>query len=89
MDGIDIAQATDEMFRQIDLHNHYAGRSYLKARKSCPVAAPAPIAGRPPQSTLCRDCGEEIESARLDANPGADRCVDCQDNHERRARRGE
>ena len=31
----------------------------------------------------CRDCGEPIGTARLDANPFADRCIDCQTVRER------
>ncbi len=31
----------------------------------------------------CRDCGEPIGTARLDANPFADRCIDCQTDLER------
>lgn len=31
----------------------------------------------------CRGCGEPISTARLDANPFADRCVDCQTVRER------
>ncbi len=31
----------------------------------------------------CRDCGEPIGTARLDANPFADRCIDCQTDRER------
>ena len=31
----------------------------------------------------CRDCGESIGTARLDANPFADRCINCQTDRER------
>ena len=31
----------------------------------------------------CRDCGEPIGAARLDANPFADRCINCQTVRER------
>jgi DnaK suppressor protein len=33
---------------------------------------------------LCADCREEIPWTRLEANPSALRCVDCQARHERR-----
>lgn len=31
---------------------------------------------------ICADCGEAIESARLEANPVASRCTDCQTRRE-------
>jgi DnaK suppressor protein len=31
----------------------------------------------------CDDCGELIDNARLEANPAANRCVACQNSHER------
>jgi len=35
---------------------------------------------------LCKECGEEIASSRLDAYPYADECIDCAefDEHKRR-----
>ena len=36
----------------------------------------------------CDDCGEPIEPARLDAQPTAVRCTECQHRHERRAALG-
>jgi RNA polymerase-binding transcription factor len=35
---------------------------------------------------ICMDCGEQIETARLDANPIARRCTDCQARSEIAAR---
>nr|WP_246152244.1 TraR/DksA C4-type zinc finger protein [Roseospira navarrensis] len=32
----------------------------------------------------CQVCGEEIDAARRAACPGAVRCADCQNDHERR-----
>lgn len=34
----------------------------------------------------CVDCGVEIEDKRLDFDPAASRCFDCQDIHEKRSR---
>lgn len=34
--------------------------------------------GRPPGDGTCNACGEPIPQARLDANPDACTCVDCQ-----------
>ncbi len=31
----------------------------------------------------CRDCGEEIEPARRAAAPFTERCLECQQSHER------
>lgn len=33
---------------------------------------------------LCLDCDESLSAARLNANPRAVRCVDCQNDHDRR-----
>jgi DnaK suppressor protein len=35
---------------------------------------------------ICVDCGDPIESARLEANPVASRCTDCQARREQRER---
>ena len=32
---------------------------------------------------LCADCGADIPFARLEAEPAAARCIDCQQRHER------
>jgi len=35
------------------------------------------------QYGVCADCGSDIEYARLRVNPGAPRCLGCQDMHEK------
>jgi len=35
------------------------------------------------QYGVCADCGSDIDYARLRANPGAARCVGCQQTHEK------
>jgi DnaK suppressor protein len=35
---------------------------------------------------ICSDCGESIEGGRLDANPVASRCIECQERVEREQR---
>jgi RNA polymerase-binding transcription factor DksA len=35
------------------------------------------------QYGVCTDCGTDIEFARLRANPGAPRCITCQERHEK------
>lgn len=37
-----------------------------------------------PSAEECEDCGEEIPEARRLAVPGVQRCVFCQEKHERR-----
>ena len=39
-----------------------------------------------PSLSHCKDCGEEIPTARQAAIPGVTRCIDCQEIHERRSR---
>jgi len=75
MDEIDIAQQNDELFRQNALINHFRRRNQVSQEA-------------PPESAhrCCRDCGEEIEPERLEAVPGAARCIECQGRFERRNR---
>ncbi len=35
---------------------------------------------------ICIDCGAEIPDARLEANPFAERCVECEERHEQGGR---
>jgi DnaK suppressor protein len=37
-----------------------------------------------PEFGLCADCGESIPYTRLEANPAAMRCIDCEREHEKR-----
>lgn len=46
------------------------------------LEAPLEINGR----RLCLGCDEAISTARLNANPSAVRCVECQTDHDRRGR---
>jgi len=71
MDDIDIAQANDEMFRQVALRTHFLSRQAVR-----PDNAATGI-------RLCMDCLEEIDPARVEANPETFRCIDCQEKHER------
>lgn len=36
---------------------------------------------------VCRWCGQEIDHGRLQANPNAVRCTECQDKHDRNQKR--
>lgn len=77
MDIIDHAQELDEMFREQSL---IANR---KSRESC-------VNGQTEERFVrdgvhyCLDCGDEIPLARIEANPAAVRCVDCQAKKERK-----
>jgi RNA polymerase-binding transcription factor DksA len=88
MDDIDLAQQNDELFRRQALTAHFNRRS--SEYGSILACGEAVSVGRlkPCMSGLCRDCGDEIEPARLAARPDAVRCIDCQTDAERRQRRG-
>ncbi len=69
MDVADSAQAVQELNRNLALAEH---------------------AGHQPETPIylndvrvCRWCSQEIAPLRLEANPQAVRCVECQDRHER------
>jgi len=75
MDEIDVAQQNEELFRQSALRAHYADRlDTLTAAKG---------RGTLPRHTTCCDCGDEIETARLEALPNVIRCIACQTKKER------
>lgn len=87
MDEIDVAQQNDELFRQSALRAHYAGRQNTVMSAKSSVAGPASgKSGTPPHHKTCCDCGDEIETARLEALPNAVRCIGCQEKRERRDR---
>lgn len=75
MDEIDQAQHFEELYRQSALRDHFAG-------------VPSGPAIRPASVKRCCDCGEKIETARLKALPNAVRCIDCQNQKERREKHG-
>jgi hypothetical protein len=44
--------------------------------------------GRPlPKPVECKDCGEDVETARLQVMPGAKRCISCERAKEKRFER--
>lgn len=87
MDEIDVAQQNDELFRQSALRAHYAGRQNTVMSAKSSAAGPASgKSGTPPHHKPCCDCGDEIETARLEALPNAVRCIGCQEKKERRDR---
>lgn len=58
------------------LQQYHARRAaYPPAHRAAPIHA------------HCAVCGERIEPARLQANPYAARCIDCQSDYERGTRR--
>lgn len=64
MDALDHAQAPEEAIERNAL------RKILDALSD--------LTPRPPRSRDCAACGEPIPAARLQALPGARRCVGCQ-----------
>jgi len=94
VDDIDKAQQHDRMYQDIALQEHYRKRQdYVERGHGC-IMSPGecrspglhPKGAGPGQTRPCRDCGEEIEPARLQAMPGAIRCIECQKIQERRKR---
>lgn len=53
--------------------------SLIKGRAKLRKALPKPVA--------CKDCGEHIETARLQVQPLARRCISCERSTERRHKR--
>ena len=72
MDEIDRVQAASEVYQAA------AMRSHLNKRKLEPV--PDKDAGN---ERGCIDCKEIIPRARIEANPAAVRCIECQSKFER------
>jgi len=64
------AQALTERLRQ-------AG---IDEARSAPTEQPLEVNGQ----RLCKECEEPLSPARLNANPSAVRCVECQTDHDRR-----
>ncbi|HSW38578.1 MAG TPA: TraR/DksA C4-type zinc finger protein [Acidobacteriota bacterium] len=69
MDDIDVAQQNDELFRNVALQEHFRHRNEDRFQ---------------PVSGACITCGDDIEPARLSAQPDAVRCVFCQGKLEKR-----
>ena len=70
MDVFDRAQENDQLFRELALREHFAGRSK----------------GQEERVSDCIDCGDPIDPRRLEAKPDVTRCKDCQEKEERKAR---
>lgn len=75
-DDADIAGAVEQRQRDEVLANQAAVNAVHET--------PFDIEGK----RVCLDCYEPIASKRLAANPHAVRCVECQNDHDRRAQRG-
>jgi len=88
MDEIDQAQEHEELFRRNALTRHF-GRSLdkpVEGRTCTPGLQPCTVQDRDSGPRLCSDCGYEIGTDRLEANPHAIRCLDCQEKYERKLR---
>lgn len=86
MDEIDHAQQHEAMHREIALREHFRRRDNYLERGRNPGLHPK--GAGPGERRICRDCGEEIQPARLAAMPFAVRCIECQGIKERRERHG-
>jgi len=85
MDEIDQAQANDEFFRESAISEHFRKRKDQPLEKAeGPAANGRTTDGAGGREGICIGCGEEIEPARLAAQPNACRCVACQGKFERR-----
>lgn len=82
MDDIDMAQANDEKFRQAALRAHFGVNGITLGEGMDGLHLQGAELEIPVRS--CCDCGDEIETARLEANPAAIRCIFCQQKRERR-----
>jgi len=88
MDEIDQAQQNEEIFRQNSLNRHF-GRTQnnqVKSRAAGPAVTSAQGDGPGPGTHFCAECGDEIDAGRMEANPHAIRCFECQAKHERKRR---
>ena len=90
MDDVDIAQTNEELFRREALTRHFAGKrdttAAIRGQESRREGTDhTPSSHARPNVRLCRDCGMQIDPARLEANPTAVRCMDCQTEKERRS----
>ncbi|WP_325893011.1 TraR/DksA C4-type zinc finger protein [Grimontia sp. NTOU-MAR1] len=72
-DIADRAQISDEIFESALLHAHQC-----RHRDTADIDDEG--------NHWCISCGELIPAARLDAEPDAARCIECQLYHERRGR---
>ena len=90
MDEIDQAQQNDELFRRNALNKHFGRSPEYLLRKGVLPNRSRTVHGAGPGSgpRLCTDCGDKIDAGRLEARPGATRCIDCQAKHERKLKAG-
>lgn len=75
MDIADLADASIEREREEGLRRLRAATEYTESQLIDGSSGAAVV--------LCRDCLDPIQPERLNANPRAVRCVDCQLDHER------
>lgn len=81
MDEIDEAQERSQLFLNQALNRHF-GRAEHRGN------GPEARRDRSVSPGVCSDCGDEIDANRMEANPHAIRCLDCQEKYERRKRLG-
>jgi hypothetical protein len=87
MDEADYGNQNAEFYRQQALTGYFRrnGSTQREAQTQHPGD---PCHGKPGRGSsgpiACLDCGDEIDPARIKANPAAVRCIDCQEKWERR-----
>lgn len=72
----------EKQFEQAQALTEQITRAGIEQALQCHLEAPLELNGR----RLCLNCDEELSLARLNANPNAVRCVECQTDHDRRGR---
>lgn len=73
---------TEKQFEEAQALTERLTRAGIEQAMQCHLEPPLEVNGQ----RLCLDCDEPLSGARLDANPKAVRCVDCQNDHDRRGR---
>mgnify|MGYP002039689911 CR=1 FL=1 len=72
----------EKQFEQAQALTERLTQAGIEQAMQCHLEPPMEMSGR----RFCLDCCDEIAMARLSANPRAVRCVDCQNDHDRRHR---
>ena len=72
----------EKQFEQAQALTERLTRAGIGQALQCHLEAPLEHHGR----RFCLDCADELSFARMDANPRAVRCVDCQNDHDRRGK---
>lgn len=72
----------EHQFEQAQALTERLTQAGIEQTLQCHLEAPLERNGQ----RFCLDCDERLSVARMDANPRAVRCVDCQNDHDRRGK---